>query len=80
MPSSSICSALVVANKWAAGDDAGPAGLMAGAEAGAVVAMKIFVEEKVIAPVGIVLKRLSPAKDGTVALLHCEKMLVKFDA
>ena len=37
-------------------DDAGPAGLMAGAEPGAVVAVEVLVEQDEIAPVRIVLE------------------------
>src|SRR5262245_18867281 len=40
------------------GDDASPTRLVAGADAGAVVAMEIFVEQQVIAPVGILLEFL----------------------
>ena len=35
------------------GDQAGPAGLMAGAEPGAVVAVEVFVEQDQVAPVRI---------------------------
>ena len=41
------CSAVVVANRcMAPRDDAGPAGLVAGAEAGAVVAVEVLVEQE----------------------------------
>src|SRR5262245_338792 len=39
-----------------AGDDAGPAGLVASADARAVVAVEVFVEQHQFAPVGVVLK------------------------
>ena len=41
------------------GDDAGPAGLVAGAEAGAVVAVEVLVEQQAVAPVRIVLELLA---------------------
>lgn len=47
-----------------AGDEAGPAGLMACAEAGAVVAIEIFVEQDVVTPVGVLLKLRGAAVDG----------------
>ena len=56
-----------------AGDDPGPAGLMAGAEAGAVVAVEVFVELKVIAPVRIVLEFLDAAVDRTPAVFVLEE-------
>ena len=40
----------------AAGDEAGPPGLVAGAEAGAVVAVEVLVEQDQVAPVRIVLE------------------------
>src|SRR5215470_4740005 len=40
----------------------GPAGLVTGADAGAVVAMEIFVEQQVIPPVGIALELLGAAE------------------
>jgi len=38
------------------GDEAGPAGLVAGADPGAVVAVEVLVEQDVVSPVGIVWK------------------------
>jgi hypothetical protein len=37
-------------------NDPGPSRLMAGAETGAVVTVKVFVEQQMIAPIGITLK------------------------
>src|SRR5262245_44459731 len=49
-------------------DDAGPPGLMTGAEAGAVVAVEVLVEEDEIPPVRIVLELLRAAVDGATAI------------
>src|SRR5215471_7227095 len=49
------------------GDDAGPAGLVAGTEARSVVAVEVLVEEYVGAPQRIFLEHLNPAVDGTPA-------------
>lgn len=38
------------------GDESGPAGLMAGAQTGAVITMKVFVELNEIPPMGVVLE------------------------
>ena len=46
-----------------AGDDTGPPGLVAGSDAGAVVAMEILVEQQVIAPIGIALKFFGTAEN-----------------
>ena len=43
---------------------AGPAGLVAGADAGAVVAVEVLVEQQQVAPVGIGLELLGPAEHG----------------
>ena len=43
------------------GGQPAPAGLMAGADASAIVTMKVFVEERIIPPVGIGLKFLGGA-------------------
>src|SRR5262245_31808352 len=48
-------------------DNAGPAGLVAGAEAGAVVAVEVLVEEDVVAPVRVVLELLGAAVDRPTA-------------
>src|SRR5215831_5260834 len=57
----------------APGDDAGPAGLMTGAEAGTVVAVKVLVEREVIAPVRILLKLASAPVDWPPAMLVSQK-------
>src|SRR6516162_8345143 len=46
-------------------DDAGPSGLMARAEAGAVVAVEVLVEQHEIAPVRIVLELFRSTVDGS---------------
>src|ERR1700687_1827969 len=58
-------------------DQAGPAGLMAGAEAGAVVAMKIFVEKDEVAPVRIALKAVGAAGYGPAATRIAKKNMNK---
>ncbi len=45
-------------------DEPSPAGLMAGANAGPVVPMKVFIEEDVVAPVRIALESVLGAEDG----------------
>src|SRR5215471_10677381 len=57
----------------AAGDDTGPAGLMAGAEAGAVVAVKVLVERQVITPVWVLLKRAGTPVDWPSAMVVPQK-------
>src|SRR5436190_4208298 len=54
-------------------DEPRPAGLVAGAQPGAVVAMEVFVEEDVIAPMGIGLELLRAAVDGSPPVLIAEK-------
>src|SRR5581483_8954278 len=49
------------------GDQARPAGLMARAEARAVVAVKVFVERDVVVPVRVGLELLRAAEDRTPA-------------
>src|SRR5262245_7828918 len=44
------------------GDESGPAGLVAGSESGAVITVKVFVEQNVVAPVGVGLELLGAAK------------------
>ena len=51
------------------GHEPGPAGLMAGTEARAIIAVEVLVKEDVIAPVGIALELLTAAVDGAPALL-----------
>src|SRR4051812_48451064 len=46
-----------------------PACLMAGADAGAVIAVEVFVEQKMIMPMGITLHHLGAAKNGSPAVL-----------
>ena len=46
------------------GDQACPAGLMAGANAGPIVPMKVFIEEDKIAPVRVALEAVFGAEDG----------------
>ena len=50
-------------------DEAGPAGLMARAETGAIVAMEVFVELQAIAPVRVLLEFCGPAEDGSTPVL-----------
>src|ERR1700749_3297576 len=50
------------------GHQRSPSGLMAGADAGAIVAMKIFVKQNVIAPVRVSLELLVPAKHRTPSI------------
>src|SRR5437763_1315555 len=56
-----------------ASDNAGPAGLMAGAEAGPVVAVEVFVKEDEVAPVGILLEFPGPAVDWSSAVRAFEE-------
>src|SRR3954466_8020046 len=50
-------------------DDSGPAGLVAGAQPGAVVAVEVLVEQHVVAPVRIVLEGFRCAVNGAAAVL-----------
>src|SRR5215212_2479360 len=50
------------------GDDGGPAGLMTGADAGAVVAVEVLVKEDVVAPVRVCLHHLGRAEDRATAI------------
>jgi SAM-dependent methyltransferase len=50
-------------------DEACPSGLVAGAEAGAVVAVEVFVELEQLAPVGIGLESFDPSEHGPVSVL-----------
>lgn len=54
-------------------DQGGPAGLMACTDAGAVVAVKIFVKQDEIAPVIITLEFFRPAEDRPAAGLVAQK-------
>src|SRR5271166_6599640 len=51
------------------GDDAGPAGLMAGAKARSGVAVEVLVEENMISPVRIGLELIRVGEGGTAAIL-----------
>ena len=51
----------------------GPAGLVAGADAGAVVAMKVFVKRDQVAPVGIFLEFFRAAEDRAPAMFILQK-------
>src|SRR3954465_5299259 len=55
------------------GDDAGPAGLVAGADPGAVVAVEVFVEQQVVAEVRVFLKLFGPAERGSAAIFVAEE-------
>src|SRR5580658_7169135 len=55
------------------GDEGGPAGLVTRADAGAVIAMEIFVKEQQISPVRIALENFGAARDGTPPVLAANK-------
>ena len=55
------------------GDDRGPAGLMAGAEAGAVVSVEVLAEQDEVLPVRVLLELLRPAVDRAVPLVIAEE-------
>src|ERR1700722_5989846 len=50
------------------GDQAGPAGLVTRAEAGAIVCMEIFIEQEQISPVWIALEQFGAAGNGAAAV------------
>src|ERR1700674_2777457 len=54
-------------------DETGPAGLVACADAGAVVAVEVFVENDEVAPVWVVLKDRGRARHGLSAVRVAEK-------
>src|SRR5260370_33488708 len=56
-----------------AGDQTGPPSLMAGSQAGAVVAVEVLVVQDVLAPVRIVLKLLRSSVDRTLTVGITEK-------
>ena len=58
------------------GDQRGPTGLMAGADAGAVIAMEIFVKGHEIAPVRVVLKFLGAAENRPASVSSRRKIFV----
>ena len=55
------------------GDQGGPAGLMAGADTGAVIAMETFVKWDEIAPVRVVLKFLGAAENRSATVFIAQK-------
>jgi hypothetical protein len=55
------------------GHKSGPTGLMARSYAGPVVAMKVFVEMKVVSPVRIVLKLGEPTVNGSISVGRAQK-------
>src|SRR6185295_7121062 len=55
------------------GDEAGPTRLMARADAGAIVAVEVFVEGNQVAPVGIGLKFLGRAKHRPSLIVVLQK-------
>src|SRR6266850_4905965 len=55
------------------GDDPGPAGLMARADAGSGVAVEVLVEERVVTPMGIFLEFAEPVVARPPAVLATEK-------
>src|SRR5437660_73416 len=57
----------------AAGDESSPAGLVAGTEAGAVIAMEVLIKQDEITPVRVVLKLPGSAIDRTPALLIAQE-------
>src|SRR4051812_7922550 len=57
----------------APGNDASPAGLMAGTEAGAVVAVEVLVEREVITPVRVLLKLAGTSVDRPPTLVVPQK-------
>src|ERR1035438_2537336 len=50
------------------GDQPGPAGLVRGADRGAVVAVEVLAEDQVVLPGRIVLQQLRPAEAGPAAI------------
>src|SRR5262245_4608440 len=55
------------------GYESRPTCLMAGTHSGAVVTMKVLVEEEVVAPMGVGLELVGPPIDGPAAALIAEK-------
>ena len=58
-------------------DQASPAGLMAGAKTGAIIAMKVFVELYEIAPMGVVLERGQISIHGTPSGVVAKKDVIE---
>src|SRR5215831_6476226 len=57
----------------ACGHEPRPAGLVAGPQSGAVIAMKVLIEEEVVAPMGVGLERLGPPVDGPATTFIAQK-------
>src|SRR5262249_165868 len=55
------------------GDEAGPSGLVAGADTRAVVTMEVFVKQKIIAEVGIRLELFDSAENGSTPVVIAQK-------
>src|SRR6266540_6872214 len=55
------------------GDQAGPAGLVAGADAGPAVAVEVLVEQDQVAPVGIALEQLEGAVDRPASVTAAQE-------
>src|SRR5262245_29271388 len=55
------------------GHESRPAGLMAGPRSGAVITMKVLIEEEVVAPMGVGLKLLGPPVDGPATAFITQK-------
>ena len=54
-------------------NDSGPASLMAGADPGAIIAVKVFVEKNEVSPVRIALKKFGAASHGPATIRIAEK-------
>src|SRR5499433_3296829 len=57
----------------ARGHESRPACLVAGTQSGAVVTMKVLVEEEVVAPMGVGLELLGPPVDGPATAFIAQK-------
>src|SRR5260370_19497149 len=55
------------------GDQPGPAGLGAGANARAVVAVKVFVKADQVAPIGVAAEEINPAGNWTPPILAAKE-------
>ena len=51
---------------------------MAGADPGAIIAVEVFMEGKVIAPMRIILESLIPAKHGTISIRIAQEDILDF--
>src|SRR5262249_15917422 len=54
-------------------DDSRPPSLMAGADAGAVITVKVFVKGNEVAPMGVILELLGSPIDGTMSIRAAQK-------